>query len=127
MAYPSPSLVASGTTFTQLLTYGFTGHLEHLLTAQVATSSPITAATVASAGGGSFGGALAPGGYYLNFTETNAFGETLPSAESAVFTIATVSAPSVTATVLGGLGHGWCPGCWRIFRGVHMDRLDDWR
>ena len=46
-------------------------------------------------------GALAPGVYYTNFTESNGIGETLASAESSTFTVTSQSVPTAQATGVG--------------------------
>ncbi len=98
MAYPPMTLIASGAVFSNLQLDGLSGHMERLLKAQVASVTPTAAATVASFT--TVGGLLAAGGYYLNFTETNAFGETAPSTESSVFTVATAQIYKVTLPAL---------------------------
>ena len=72
MSYVSPNVLPSGTTFAQFQAGGSSGHLERLIAANAAgTSNPTVAATVSANGGGTFGGLLAPGNYYVNFTESN--------------------------------------------------------
>ena len=43
---------------------------------------------------------LAFGVYYINFTESNGYGETLPSAEAGPVTVAVQAAPTGTPTVV---------------------------
>jgi len=54
-------------------------------------------------------GALAPGVYYANFTESDGVGETLISAESSTFTVTSQSNPTAQATVAGSLTTGHLP------------------
>jgi hypothetical protein len=57
---------------------------------------PSVAATVNPIGGGTTGGALQPGTYYLRYTGVNAGGETTPSPESTALTVAAGNVPQVT-------------------------------
>jgi hypothetical protein len=107
MAYAAPSPASSGYTFTQLQAAGLLGLLEGVIAAQVATTAPTAAGTIAT--GTTYGGLLAPGVYYLNFTESNGFGETTVSAESASFTLTAQSAPSNQATGAGSSTTGHLP------------------
>jgi hypothetical protein len=107
MGYSAPTPGASGVTFTQLQAKGFSGHIEALMAAQAATSNPTAAGTIAT--GTTYGGLLPPGAYLLNFTETNGFGETLPSTESASFTLTRQTNPSNTATGAGAGTTGSLP------------------
>jgi hypothetical protein len=100
MAYANPNVLASGTTFAQFQAAGASGHLERLIAANNAGNpNPSAAATLSANGGGAVGGLLAPGVYYVNFTESNGFGETLPSVESGPITVAVQPAPTGTPTV----------------------------
>src|SRR5947209_6026650 len=94
MGYTSPNVIASGTTFAQFQAGGVSGHLERLIAAQAATLAPTAAPT--ATGGGSIGGLLAAGTYYLVFTESNGFGETTKSPESAQLTVGATNIPRVT-------------------------------
>jgi hypothetical protein len=95
MAYTSPSITPSGTTFAQFQGGGTSGQLERLITANLqGTAAPATP-TLSATGGGTTGGNLAPGPYYVKVTETNGIGETTPSAEVSV-TIASGNIPQVT-------------------------------
>jgi hypothetical protein len=101
MGYANPNVQSSGTTFAQFQAGGSSGHLERLITVNAAPeSNPTVAATLSANAGGTVGGLLAPGAYYVNFTETNGYGETLVSAESGPITVAVQAAPSGTPTVL---------------------------
>ena len=73
MSYTSPTVVASGTTFTQLQQGGLSGHLEKLIAAQGATGAPTVAATLSETGSG---GTLPAATYFVVITESNGFGET---------------------------------------------------
>jgi hypothetical protein len=100
MSYVSPNILPSGTTFAQFQAGGSSGHLERLIAANAAgTSNPTVAATVSANGGGTVGGQFAPGSYYVNFTESDGYGETLPSAEAGPFTVTPQSPPTGTPTV----------------------------
>jgi hypothetical protein len=59
-------------------------------------TSPATTPTVTATGGGTTGGSLPAGTYYLKYSYTGTAGETLPSPESAAFTIAAGNIPQVT-------------------------------
>jgi hypothetical protein len=99
MAYTSPSITPSGATFAQFQAAGAGGILERL----IAANSPGTAApgapTVSPTGGGTAGGNLAAGTYYVKVTETNGIGETTASPEVSV-TIAAGNIPQVTFPAL---------------------------
>lgn len=98
MAYTSPSIAPSGTTFAQFQKVGAGGILESLITALTpGTSGPSTTVmpTVAATGGGMTGGGLPAGTYYYVVTETNGIGETTPGKEGS-FTIATGNIPQIT-------------------------------
>jgi hypothetical protein len=98
MAYISPSITASGTTFAQFQAGGASRHLENLITANLnGTPAPTSAPTVAVAGSG---GLLAAGTYRLVLTETNGLGETTASPESAPFNVAAGQIPTVTFPAL---------------------------
>jgi hypothetical protein len=100
MSYANPNILASGTTFSQFQASGASGHLERLIAANAGQeANPTTGATVSANAGGAAGGLLAAGTYYINFTESNGYGETLPSAESGPVTVAVQAAPTGTPTV----------------------------
>jgi hypothetical protein len=100
MAYTSPSITASGTTWAQLQAAGVSGHLERLIAAQAATAAPTSAATATATGGGSTGGSLAAGTYYFVFTETNGIGETTASPEGSQLTVGATNIPRFTFPAL---------------------------
>ncbi len=98
MAYISPSITASGTTFAQLQAGGASKHLENLIAANLnGTQAPSAAPTVSVSG---TGGLLAAGSYYLKITETNGIGETTASPESAQFNVTAGQIPTVTFPTL---------------------------
>jgi hypothetical protein len=98
MAYISPSITASGTTFAQFQAGGASKHLENLIAANLnGNQAPSAAPTVAVSG---TGGLLAAGTYYLRATETNGIGETTASPESAQFTVTAGQVPTVTFPTL---------------------------
>jgi hypothetical protein len=99
MSYTNPNVLASGTTFAQFQTGGASGHLERLITVNASPEANPSVAATLSANTGTSGGVLPPGVYYVNFTETNGYGETLPSAEAGPLTVAVQAAPTGTATV----------------------------
>ena len=71
-------------------------------------SNPTTAATCRRPRGGTAGGLLAPGVYYVNFTETDGYGETTVSAESGPVTVAAQAAPAGAPTVtVSGTAELW--------------------
>ena len=83
MSYANPNVLPSGTTFPQFQQGGASGQLERLITANAASeANPTVAATLSATAGGTVGGLLAPGVYYVNFTESNGLGETTLSAEA---------------------------------------------
>ncbi len=102
MSYVNPNIFSSGTTFAQFQAGGASGQLERLIAANAGQeANPTVAATVSATGGGAAGGANLPVGvYYVNFTETNGYGETLPSAEAGPVTVAVQAAPTGTPTVV---------------------------
>lgn len=61
-----------------------------------ALANPSVTPTVSATGGGASGGLLQAGNYYVKYTFYNAAGETLPSASSTVFTVASGNIPQVT-------------------------------
>jgi hypothetical protein len=93
MAYTSPNVIASGTTWAQLQSGGLSGHLENLIAAQIATANPTSVPTGSASGSGN---TLAAGTYYLVFTESNGFGETKISPESAQQTVTGTQKLTVT-------------------------------
>jgi hypothetical protein len=98
MAYISPSITASGTTFAQFQAGGASRHLESLIAANLnGTQAPSSAPTVSVSG---TGGLLAAGTYRLVITETNGIGETTASPESAPFTVTSGQIPTVTFPTL---------------------------
>jgi hypothetical protein len=100
MAYSSPSVTASGTTFAQFQAGGLSGQLEKLITAAAATLAPTVAHTWTAAGGGASGGLLAAGTYYSVVTESNGFGETTAGPESTQITVAATNQPQITFQTL---------------------------
>jgi hypothetical protein len=101
MAYTSPNIVTSGTTFIQLQAGGLSSVLEAVLTANKnASAAPTAPATATAAGGGSSGGLLAAGTYFFVFTETDGTGETTPSPQGAQLTVATGDEPQFTFPTL---------------------------
>ena len=97
MAFTAPNILASGTTWAQLQAGGASGHLEKLITANIAGSAaPTSAATATATGGGSSGGLLAAGTYYFVFTETDGTGETTVSPEGSQLTVASTNQPQFT-------------------------------
>jgi len=81
MAYTSPSIAPSGTTFAQFQAGGTSGILERLISANFSGMASPGAPTVTPTGGGTAGGTLAAGTYYVMVTETNGIGETTASPE----------------------------------------------
>lgn len=92
LAKPIP---ASGTTFAELPASGASGHLARLIGQIAAVSGTPATPTISATGGGTTGGALTAGTYYLKIAETDGIGETGPSAEFSV-TIAAGNIPQIT-------------------------------
>lgn len=114
MGYINPTNSASGTTFGQFAVGGATLVLENWITAQAAVYTPAVAPTISVNGGGTSGGSLAAGTYYLKETQYGGFGETAPGPESASFTVSqqanavtaiTVSVGSATTGALAAGGY----------------------
>lgn len=100
MSFVAATPVASGTTFAQLQAAGLDAHIANLIAANPAIANPSTQATVAVTGGGSSGGLLAAGAYFVSYTWANGFGESLAGGESATFTVAAGNKPRVTIPAL---------------------------
>ena len=66
-----------------------------------ALATPTTVPTIAPTGGSATGGLLAAGAYLLKYTINNSSGESLPSPESASFTLAAANTPQVTLPAVG--------------------------
>ncbi len=116
MSYANPNVLPSGTTFAQFQSGSASGQLERLITANSAgTANPTTAATLSANAGGTAGGLLTPGVYYVNFTETNGIGETTVSAESGPVTVAVQSPPTGAPTVVVSGSGGTLPA--GVYRG----------
>jgi hypothetical protein len=116
MSYANPNVLPSGTTFPQFQQGGASGQLERLITANASSeANPTVAATLSATAGGTVGGLLAPGVYYVNFTESNGLGETTLSAEAGPVTVATQAAPSGTPTVVVSGTGGTLPA--GVYRG----------
>jgi hypothetical protein len=99
MAYTSPTIAPSGTTFAQFQAGGPSGQLERLIAANFAGTAAPGIPTLSATGGGTTGGNLAPGTYYVKVTETNGIGETTASSEASV-AIAAGNIPQVTFAAL---------------------------
>jgi hypothetical protein len=81
MAYTSPNITTSGTTFTQLQQGGLTSVLETLITVNKnGTNAPTAAPTLSESGSG---GTLPAATYFCVSTESNGVGETTPGPVSA--------------------------------------------
>jgi hypothetical protein len=116
MSYANPNILPSGTTFPQFQQGGASGQLERLIAVNSSSSTnPSVAATLSTTGGGTAGGLLAPGVYYVNFTETDGFGETTLSAEAGPITVAAQAAPTGTPTVVVSGTGGTLPA--GVYRG----------
>ncbi len=99
MAYTSPTIAPSGTTFALFQAGGATGILERLIAENLAGTAAPGGPTLSATGGGTTGGTLAAGTYYVQVTETNGIGETTGSPEVSV-TIAAGNIPRVTFAAL---------------------------
>ncbi len=100
MAAVTSAPITSGTTFAQLQSAGLTGIINKLVTANPAIANPSTAPTVAVTGGGSTGGLLAAGAYFVSYTWANGFGETTAKEVASAFTVAAGNIPQVTIPAL---------------------------
>ena len=96
-AYTSPSITASGVAFS--VAKNLAGHLDALIAAQPQpgspNSGPTVAASISATGGGTTGGLLPAGNYYVYITETNGIGETT-GIESAQLTVGSTNIPRIT-------------------------------
>lgn len=99
MAYTSPSITPSGATFAQFQAGGGSGQLERLIAANLSGTAVPTAPTAAATGGGTTGGSLPAGTWYVKVTETNGIGETTASTEIN-FTSAAGNIPQITFAAL---------------------------
>jgi hypothetical protein len=99
MAYTSPSIAPSGTTFAQFQAGGASGILERLIAANFAGTAAPATPTISATSGGTTGGNLAAGTYYVKVTESNGLGETTASPEVSV-TVAAGNIPQVTFAAL---------------------------
>ena len=116
MSYANPNVLPSGTTFAQFQQGGASGQLERLITANSAgTSEPDGGRDVVGDRRRHGGRPLAPGVYYVNFTETNGVGETTLSAEAGPVTVAAQAAPTGTPTVVVSGTGGTLPA--GVYRG----------
>jgi hypothetical protein len=105
--YAPPSIQPSSTTFSQLQTGGVAVLLNNLIAANPAIANATTAPTVTATGGGTTGGFLPAGAYFLKYTWTDGAGETLASSESATFTVAAGNIPQATAPSIPTGASGW--------------------
>lgn len=99
MAYTSPTIVPSGATFALFQAGGASGILERLIAANLSGTAGPNAPTLSATGGGTTGGNLAAGTYYVRVTESNGIGETTASVEVSV-TISAGNIPQVTFAAL---------------------------
>lgn len=98
--YAAPKLIASGATFAQLKAGGFGAILDLLVTANPAITTPATAPTVAVTGGGSTGGLLAAGVYFVSYAWDTGAGRTAAIEVVSSFTVAAGNIPTVTIPAL---------------------------
>src|SRR5579885_2624524 len=99
MAYTLPTVAPSGTTFAQFQAGGVSGLLERLIAANFPGTAAPGAPTLSATGGGTSGGNLPAGTYYVKVTETNGIGETTASPEVSV-AIAAGNIPQVSFAAL---------------------------
>ena len=99
MAYPSPNVPASGTTFAEFQAGGPAGHLQRLVAELLAGTANPSVPTISATGGGTTGGSLPTGTVYVRVTETNGIGETAPSTEVSV-AITNPDVPQITFAAL---------------------------
>lgn len=99
--YVASSVVTSGATLTTLESGGIRGMLDLIIAANAALANPTTQATATATGGGSSGGALAAGTYFIAYTFVGPGGETtVGTSESAQLTVASGNKPRVTIPAL---------------------------
>lgn len=95
--YVPASLNSSGASFAQLQANGLNGLISLLIAANAAIANPASQATVNVTGGGSTGGLLPAGVYYVAYTYSDGWGETLLGTSlSASFTVAAGNIPQMT-------------------------------
>ncbi len=92
LATPLP--FTNGVTVGSVLDFG-KAFADKLITGLTTLPTPASAPTVAPTGGGSAGGLLAAGTYFVVATYANAYGQSAPSAASSPFTVAAGQVPSV--------------------------------
>lgn len=97
--YVTPTIRASGTTFTQLKAGGLAAMIDRLIAANPAIAAGV-AATATATGGGASGGLLEAATYTLRYTYVNGFGESLPSTVSANLVVSATNIPRVTFPAL---------------------------
>lgn len=98
--YAAPKLIASGATFAQLQAAGYGGILDLLIAANPAITDPATAPTVAVTGGGSTGGLLAAGVYFVSYAWNTGSGRSKAKEVASSFTVAATNIPRVTIPAL---------------------------
>lgn len=98
--YTAPDILTSGAAWSDVKAGGLANIIEKVLAANAGTSNPTVAPTATATGGGSTGGSLAAGTYFLKFTEVNGVGETTAAPESAQLTVAATNQPQVTFPAL---------------------------
>lgn len=97
--YVTPTIRASGTTFTQLKAGGLAAMIDRMIAANPAIAAG-AACTATATGGGASGGLLEAATYTLRYTYVNGFGESLPSTVSANLVVAATNIPRVTFAAL---------------------------
>lgn len=97
--YVTPTIRASGTTFSQLKAGGLAAMIDRLIAANPAIAAG-AACTAAATGGGASGGLLEAATYTLRYTYVNGFGESLPSTVSADLVVSATNIPRVTFAAL---------------------------
>ncbi len=107
-SYTSPYIPASAAAFADLKAGGIPAILKLQAALLVALTDPVTAPTVSLTGGGSIGGAILPGAYFVSYTNLDGYGgETLSKEVASPFTVARQTKPvQPTATPTGGGASG---------------------
>lgn len=105
--YAPPSIQASGATFSDLQSGGVAVVLNKLIAANPAIANATTAPTVNVTGGGSSGGFLPAGAYFLKYTWVDGAGETLASSESTTFTVSAGNIPTAAVPTFPTGVAGW--------------------
>lgn len=103
----TPKLKWSDSYKNLVVTTGLNQVLDSTFKTGTRVPAPTTTPTINVTGGGSSGGSLQAGSYYLKYTFFNAQGETTVSTESSQFTVSAGNIPRVTVQALPAGATGW--------------------